>query len=748
MSPRRYVAAIGFVLAAVLVGARPASGSDAGSPTTAAPAALTDADAAALLVDDPGDGWQRRQLAGAGATTATFVNGARILQIQVVAHPSCATASVDPRLPLIATVSGSGSQLVADDGRIARFAADFPGTAVRTAIFDTQHATFMVELHGEPAEAPAMEADLVRLVQVQSARDGGIVASRYAAAGNRAAAVLLDRSPIPGFVGPIASGATFAACGPEANTVLRYIASHAEERVGVFVGPADLAVTVDVVRYPFELMAAAVGGAPFSSMVRLAPAGLDLPAGAAAYARRDEPGVVFVVFRRERYAVMVMAKAGEGLAVTLAVRFAIAQAARLPNGPIGTYRFPSPLASVATSSALVLVLGASLLLVRRLRAGSVRRRPISLPPPGPGPRVVDVGHQGAAMRHRGAWLVAAQLGALATIFVGLAADIGTARWLVAAVGVAIAVLVTMWVRRRDEGHRGPLARRHPRPSGGGAAVGIAAIAATVVGGALMVRGLQEVAFAPSLTHLLLADRLSVEPRRLAWLMATLGVVVVFAGVVLVRTARSLARVGWRRAGVDAAPVVYLRSFHDDDIALPCVCSARRPWIEVLGLRAREPFEEAMAWELATYGPVIAIGRPGRSRASLGAVREHLADGAWQRVIADRLAAARAVVVTIGATAGLEWELAHLASAGHLGKTTFLVPPVSDADTATRWSFTSEALRRAGVVTHPATLATVPTASAITIQLDAHGGCVVHAADRRDEAAYRAALDQAVAGQLA
>ena len=49
---------------------------------------------------------------------------------------------------------------------------------------------------------------------------------------------------------------------------------------------------------------------------------------------------------------------------------------------------------------------------------------------------------------------------------------------------------------------------------------------------------------------------------------------------------------------------------------------------------------------------------------------------------------RAVIVTIGATDGFAWELDPLARAGHLRKTTFLVPPVPDADTWARWAFTS------------------------------------------------------------
>ena len=723
-------------------------GSAAAATTTTAPVSPTPAGSTVLLDDLRallGDGWTRAPAAdGSGAL---WQQGDRFVQIDVAARPSCSADAVDPRLAMVGSIVGLGAQPTGGDGRVTRYAGELAGTASLAAVFDTARFTFLVLLLGTPAESDAMATDLDRIVAAQAALDGGVVRDRSVAdPANLAAQALIDRSPVPGVVGPIAGDATFATCGPDVNRALRYISGHASRRVAVFLGSAGAIVAVDLVRYPFDLLAAAASGTAFTSYQRVDRRGLELPRDAVLLARVGQPDQMVVVFRRGRFSATVTVQAPGGAAALLAAQFAVAQAARLPAGATSTYRFPTPGASVARSGALVTLLGGALLLVRRLRAGRVRRGALGGPAPGPGPLVVDVSARGATMRRRGALLTVAQVATLVVVFVGLSADIGIARWIMAAAGVAIAMVATTWARRRDEGHLGPLGRHRQPPSLVSAAVGVLAVATLVAGSALAVRGLQEVAFKPSLTHLRLADRLSIEPRRLAWLIAAIGLLAVIGGIVAVRVARSLARIGWRRSGVDAAPVVYLRSFHDDDLTLPCVASARRPWIEVLGLRAREPFEEAMAWELASYGPVIAIGRPGGRRASLGAALEHLADDAWQRVIADRLAAARAVIVTIGATEGLAWELDHLARAGHLGKTTFLVPPVPDADTAARWSFTSGELVRAGLRVAAATLAGVPASSAITIQLDGRGACVVHAADRRDEATYRAALDEAVARQ--
>ena len=55
----------------------------------------------------------------------------------------------------------------------------------------------------------------------------------------------------------------------------------------------------------------------------------------------------------------------------------------------------------------------------------------------------------------------------------------------------------------------------------------------------------------------------------------------------------------------------------------------------------------MAWELNGYGPVVAVGRPGRSLASLGAAREHLPDATWREQVAARMDQAGTIVVATG-----------------------------------------------------------------------------------------------------
>ncbi len=158
-------------------------------------------------------------------------------------------------------------------------------------------------------------------------------------------------------------------------------------------------------------------------------------------------------------------------------------------------------------------------------------------------------------------------------------------------------------------------------------------------------------------------------------------------------------------------------------------------------RGRDPFEEAVAWELATYGPVVAVGRPGRSLASLGAAREHLSDDTWKAQVAGRMHDARAIALAAGETPGLHWEVAQVVAAGHLAKTVFILPPLPADALARRWTFTSAALKSAGAVVDelPADVGLVHT-----VQVGAGGGVAVTTAHQRDEASYGTAVDRAMA----
>jgi hypothetical protein len=106
------------------------------------------------------------------------------------------------------------------------------------------------------------------------------------------------------------------------------------------------------------------------------------------------------------------------------------------------------------------------------------------------------------------------------------------------------------------------------------------------------------------------------------------------------------------------------------------------------------------------------------------------------------AAARAIVVTIGSTDGLRWEMAQLVTGGYLDRTVFVVPPTDDEAIRERWRFTTEALNAAGANVPELPVAPERIIAAATARA---GGWWVAVGDLRDEATYRVAMDRALTG---
>ncbi len=100
----------------------------------------------------------------------------------------------------------------------------------------------------------------------------------------------------------------------------------------------------------------------------------------------------------------------------------------------------------------------------------------------------------------------------------------------------------------------------------------------------------------------------------------------------------------RIASLDRPPVLYLRSFEDDQRA------AR--------IKGELTEEEHLGKVLSQIGPFVAVGRPGEAIPAVGAARVYLGDAEWQSTVEDLLRTARLVLIRTGRTTGLEWELAR------------------------------------------------------------------------------------------
>jgi hypothetical protein len=248
-----------------------------------------------------------------------------------------------------------------------------------------------------------------------------------------------------------------------------------------------------------------------------------------------------------------------------------------------------------------------------------------------------------------------------------------------------------------------------------------------------------------LAQLRWSDLPGLAPRTVGVVFAIGGLLMVALGAVLWRIARALgrARVNDVLSRDPRPPVLYLRSFGDDAVPLPIIASARRPLFEFFSIRGADPFEECVAWELDSYGPVIAVGRPGGSLASLGAAREHLSDDTWREEVAERMDSAGWIVLAPGETAGLAWELQEVISGGHLAKTIFVFPPLAPSDLERRWEHTARVLRESGADVGPLP---VPYRFVHTVHLGEDERVRATSASTRDEATYRAAVDRALGSQ--
>ena len=133
---------------------------------------------------------------------------------------------------------------------------------------------------------------------------------------------------------------------------------------------------------------------------------------------------------------------------------------------------------------------------------------------------------------------------------------------------------------------------------------------------------------------------------------------------IARSGVLLLRRGWKYDATPAEkllerdrrpPVVYIRSFKDDDKIMLGSSRVRRLLTPLAFTAAITP-EQELAIIMNRAGPVVAIGRPGEALPELGAARLYVGDDQWRNKITDLMKRARLVVIRGGATANLWWEI--------------------------------------------------------------------------------------------
>jgi hypothetical protein len=156
----------------------------------------------------------------------------------------------------------------------------------------------------------------------------------------------------------------------------------------------------------------------------------------------------------------------------------------------------------------------------------------------------------------------------------------------------------------------------------------------------------------------------------------IGGVIVALGHLLFHAGKRLsAREIWRPRALSLSdrPILFLRGFDDDQ------CSFRRSawnllarWLDLWSFRRN--LDEAMVDELAQFGPVVALGRPGDKRTPFGAMRHYSADADWQRTLADAARSAQAIILVASDSPGVQWEYDLLKNEQMLAKVLLLFRP--------------------------------------------------------------------------
>jgi hypothetical protein len=189
---------------------------------------------------------------------------------------------------------------------------------------------------------------------------------------------------------------------------------------------------------------------------------------------------------------------------------------------------------------------------------------------------------------------------------------------------------------------------------------------------------------------------------------------------------------------DTRPLVLLlRSFKDDYLKVRVGGPRRRPWLDSILHPRWDRFEEVVAWNLWQHGPVVAPSLPGQRLQPLGAARARLSSDAWQEQIIHWMTRAKVIVIVLGRTHGLSWEISKIVEFGLWHKTLLVVPPISYGELRRRWSDFRQLTVRLGVP-----VPDIPNVGNVLAIVPAVGPELsLFSASRRDETHYQLALKE-------
>jgi hypothetical protein len=187
-----------------------------------------------------------------------------------------------------------------------------------------------------------------------------------------------------------------------------------------------------------------------------------------------------------------------------------------------------------------------------------------------------------------------------------------------------------------------------------------------------------------------------------------------------------------------APLLLLRSFQDDALEVRPPSTSIGA-IDTFSGEARVRFEEVIAWTAWSCGPLLTFGQPGTRIQPLGAARHYHEDNNWQTAIRALTERAHALLLVVGRSPSLIWEIAEIRRHERLARTVFIFPPVDDVEAARRVATLCAALDLDRRVLDPG-----PQRRLLALGFDEAGTPTTYIAAGRHSDAYAMATTRALA----
>lgn len=115
-----------------------------------------------------------------------------------------------------------------------------------------------------------------------------------------------------------------------------------------------------------------------------------------------------------------------------------------------------------------------------------------------------------------------------------------------------------------------------------------------------------------------------------------------------------------------APVLFLRSFNDDE---------RHRYAQTQRAMLDFSLETRLTNHLLHFGPFVAVGSPDEAVPQPGAARVRLSDDQWQRQVLAWMQQASLIVMYVGRTTWVNWELGRVLDSGRQHSLILLFPEV-------------------------------------------------------------------------